>query len=512
MSVMRTYSPFARSIALILMATYVSSCTRWEIQPFTPEATVQAKNPKKLRVTRRDGTRVVMHDPHIVGDSLVGTDWQSRVVIPLDNVGLVEVSRPNPLGTIALVAAGIGIAGLIVAAASSQNGGGNSALPPPPPPESCPLVYSWDGETWRLDSGTFGGAITRGAARTDLDNLLYARPNDGRLRLKLANELAETDHVDALSVLVIDHDPEVTVAPDGAGKVHTLGPLQTPLFANDFRGRDVLARVDRLDDMNWESDPLGRDHEVAADVRAGLELTFMRPSGVDAGKLVVDGRNTSWAAYMLTEFVAAHGSATAAWYDSLDTQPQLMQQFGSVAARTGFLGVSVQTANGWEQQGYIWEAGPEIIKRQVFSLDLSRVGGDTVRVRLESAPSFWYIDQVAVDFAETRPFTTREINIANAIDHTGRDVRHLLAEIDGAEFVMETGDYAELDFDLPPVAPGKVRSFVLSSTGWYRVHTDETASPQVTLLADLLSDRDAASRIAVTRMNEALRALGVKSQ
>ncbi len=517
MSVMRTYSPFARSIALILMATYVSSCARWEIQRLTPEATVQSKNPKQLRLTLRNGFRVMVHNPRIVGDSLFGTTEENSprrlVALALDEIGLVEVSRFDPVRTFALVAAGIGIAGLLVAAAAQDD----------PPPRrtttssggeyiSCPLVYSWDGEIWRLDSGTFGGAITRGAARTDLDNLVYATPNDGRLRLKLANELAETDHVDALSLLVIDHDADVTVAPDGAGNVHTLGPLQTPLYANDFRGRDVLARVDRLDDLNWESHPLGRDPLVAADVRDGLELTFVRSSGMDTGKLVIDGRNTSWAANMLTELIAAHGNATAAWYDSLDTQPQFMQQFGSVAAHTGFLGVSVKTTNGWEHQGYVWEAGPEIIKRQVFSLDLSGVNGDTVRVRLESAPAFWHIDQVTADFSRTRPFTTQEINITRAIDHTGRDVGHLLAEIDGAEFVMATGDYAELEFDLPRAAPGKTRSFVLSSTGWYRVHTDETASPQITLLADLVNDRDAASRIAVTRMNEALRALGVKSQ
>ena len=343
-----------------------------------------------------------------------------------------------------------------------------------------------------------------------MDNLLYAVPDAGRLRLRLANELNETDYVDALSVLVVDHDADVTIAPDGAGNVHTLGPLQSPLRASDFRGRDVLDRIASLDDVNWQSAPFGRNPDRAEDIRDGLELTFVRPAGATVGKLVVDGGNTTWASYMLTELIAAHGTSTDAWYDSLDTQPQFMQQFGSVAAYTGFLGVAVQTEAGWEHQGYIWEAGPEIAKRQVFLLNLERVSGDTVRVRLESAPSFWVIDQVALDYTTARPLAVHELNATRAIDHRGRDVGHLLAAIDSAEFVMETGDHAELEFDLPPATPGKTRSFVLRSTGWYRVHTAETETPQITLLRQVMSDRDAASRIAVTRMNEALRTLGAK--
>lgn len=61
---------------------------------------------------------------------------------------------------------------------------------------SCPLVYSWDGQRWRLDSGTFGGAIMPALARTEVDNLLHAVPVGDSLRLRITNELNETDHLD----------------------------------------------------------------------------------------------------------------------------------------------------------------------------------------------------------------------------------------------------------------------------------------------------------------------------
>lgn len=514
MTVFRKRAPFVRGVALALFVLYLPACTTWRAQSFPAQAVILDEHPKRIRLTRLNGSRVEITNPRIVGDSIVGASPGSRrlaAAVALDDIRFVE-TRQIHAGNTTLLVFGLGIAALAVAAAAAQDD---------PPPRrtttsgeyiSCPLVYSWDGEAWRLDSGTFGGAITRAATRTDVDNLIYAASDAGRLRLKLANELDETDHVDALSVLVVDHDPDVTVAPDGDGNLHNLGKLQTPLGASDFRGRDVLQLVAAADELNWQSAPFGRSPDRAEDIRDGLVLKFVRPAGVNVGKLVIDGRNTTWASYMLTELVEAHGTATDAWYDSLDTQPRFRQQFASLAAHTGFLGVSIHTAAGWEHQGYVWEAGPEIAKRQVFPLDLSQVPGDTVRVRLESAPSFWLIDQVALDYTMSQPFTVQEVSATRAIDHAGRDVRHLLAAVDQRELVMETGDYVELQFDLPPAEPGRTRSFVLRSTGWYRVHTSPTAAPQITLLKETVSDRDAPSRISVRRMNEAWRVFGVRTQ
>jgi hypothetical protein len=511
-------APLVRGVALALLLTYLPACTTWRVRSNPTQAVIMGQSDKTIRLTLRDGSRVELDHPWIVGDSVVttrprarrfGTNGGERSAVALDDIRFVE-TREVSGGRTAVLLVGVGLAALAVAAAAQSED-----PPPAPPPRSdgppimsCPLVYSWDGRQWRLDSGTFGGAITRRAARTDVDNLLYATPEGDRLSLKLANELNETDYVNALSVLVVDHDSAVTVAPDGNGKLHTLGALRAPLGATDFRGRDVLNRVVLADEFNWESAPFGRDPARSADIRDGLDLTFVRDAGAAAAKLVIDGRNTTWAAYMLGELVAAHGTATAAWYDSLDTQPQYLHRFGAVAAHTGFLGVSVMTGDEWEHQGYVWEAGPEIAKRQVFPLDLSRVRGDTVRVRLESAPSYWLIDRIALDQTIPGAISVEEIRANRAIDHTGRDVAAWLAAVDDRELVMETGDYAELEFAVPPLVPGKMRSFLVRSTGWYRVHTDETAPPQVAMLSEVWTDRDAASRISVERMNEAWRVLG----
>lgn len=521
MKQVRKHVYFIRLTAILLTGTFLQSCMHWSTKPIEPERFNGQHRSQRVRVTLVGGMQLLIRDPLVSGDSLVWTQpadsaldtlQVERKGIPLAEIQKVEVREVDAAATTLLVITGIGITAALIAAADK---------PPPPQPcppnsknciNSCPVVYSWDGRQWRLDSGTFGGAITRALTRTDVDNLDFAAPQNGVLRLKLANELDETEHVDALTVLVVDHDSNMTVAPDGSGRLYSLGPLTLPERARDFRGRDVLAQVRAADGWNWESSPTERDTAVATDLRDGIELTFPKPAGVTAGRLVVDGNNTPWAAAMLRALVSAHGRTTQAWYDSLNAAPELAQHMFATLAREAFLTVSVWAEGRWEQQGLVSEAPPEVTKRQVLPLDLARVNGDSVRIRLESIPSFWLVDQVALDFSGERPMTVTELSATSAVDERGQDVRDLLATVDGRFFTMEPGEYAEVRYQVPEIPPGQARTYLVRSTGWYRIHTPEVGEPDVAVLNRVLTEPHAISRISIAWMNEALRAMQLSAR
>jgi hypothetical protein len=485
----------------------LQSCYTWVPQP-SGTRLIAERRPSLVRVTLQDSRTRELYDPWIAGDSLLGFSTPSLRVpwegVRLAEVRQVEVQQSNAGGVVlAVVAIGVTIA-LIAAAA----GGGTKAPPSSPPPGpitfSCPLVYSWDGTRWRLDSGTFGGAITRGLQRTDVDNLDFAAPRDGVLRLRVTNELAETDYVDALGVIAVDHDSGAAVAPDPMGRLHTLGTLTAPVTAADFRGRDALDRVREADGWNWESVPTGLDTARSADLRDGLQLAFVRPTGATRAHLVLDANSTPWSAYLLGQYVSAHGAATQAWYDSLDADPRFAQGVATRLAREAFLSASVRAGDRWVPQGLFWEAGPEVVKRQVLELDLRGVTGDTVRVRLESVPSFWLVDRVALDFSDDAAMTAQPLTLTSARFADGRDVRALLDTLDGRYLTLETGDAAELAFAAPPVPAGRARSYLLRSTGWYRVHTRDDGPADITLLTALATAPNGLSRIAVAKLNEAV--------
>lgn len=513
-------SRLGRPVALLCLLTAgaAPACTHWARSDSPAADLVETTHPGRIRVTRLDGRTIVLSAPRIVGDSLVGIAQHAGsgarpvpYALPVADVRAVDTRRVKVGATIA-VAAGLGVTAAVIIAAAAAN---NS----PPPASSgsgsgwcdycysCPLVYSWDGSHWRLDSGTFGGAIVQALQRTDVDNLDFATAPHGVLRLEVRNELSETDFIDRLAVVAVDHDTGVAVAPDPAGRLHGIGRLLEPVRATDAEGRDVLSRVRQTDGWRWESLPRRRDPGNGAELRDGLVLVFPRPAGAGPARLVMDGQNTPWAAYLLGEFVRAHGRGTGAWYDSLDADAAAARKLGMRLAREAFLRAEVETGHGWQPIGLFWEAGPEVVKRQALTFDIAALRGDSIRVRLESAPSFWLIDRVALDVGPEPELRQHELSLVSARDRAGRDVGAAIAAVDSTYLTLETGDGAELRLRDAPPAASKRRSYILRSTGWYRLRTPAEGPPDTSLLALVARDPWGVSRASVTLMNDALAAL-----
>ena len=490
-----------RHAAWVVLAALVA-CHSWTVSSRPIARVVPEDHPEQVRMTFADGTTRTFFSPRVDGDSLVGRSYEGgpEHAVALADVRQVEVRRISPNKTI-LLAAGMGLTTLLVVAAVAD-----AADDPAPQPAStsCPLVYSWDGESWRLDSGTFGGAILPSLARTDVDNLDHATASaDGAVRLRVANELAETDFIDALSLLAVDHDPAVTVSPASDGTLHAIGRLTSPLAARDLDGRDVLRPVAKPDGWSWES-ALTSKAGAGKDARDGIVVEFARPDEASRARLVLDAHNTPWAGFLLMELLRARGSGLAEWYAVMDGDPARAGAFFGTLARQAFLDVQVWTADGWTSQGIVWEAGPEIVKRQVVPLDLRAVEGETVRVRLLAPASFWLIDHAAVDFGPEALFTVTTVALDTARDLEGRDVRTQIDAIDGDHLVLETGDAAELAFQVPAPPAGTTRSYLLRSTGWYRVDAQREGAPEAALLERIEREPGALPRIARELRDQAL--------
>jgi hypothetical protein len=102
-----------RFIALVLLLAYLPACHSWRTETVTPQAVIEAKHPDQIRVARADGTKQVLHQPAVVGDTLRGTAREPA--IPLSDVQAVETRHGDTGKTLLL---GLGIAVGVVAAAA----------------------------------------------------------------------------------------------------------------------------------------------------------------------------------------------------------------------------------------------------------------------------------------------------------------------------------------------------------------------------------------------------------
>ena len=180
---------------------------------------------------------------------------------------------------------------------TSSNDGENMSF-------SCPFIYSYNGKKYIRDSETFGGAIFEAAQRTDWDNLDYLKAVQDQYHLKITNELLETQYVDEMKIMVVDHPIGSKVMPTFKGQLHVLSNLQKPENAENFSGMDVLELIDKKDDLVWISNPFYRSPDDRTQARDGIILEFSKPGDAQFVKLAFNVQNTLWSSYLQGRMIA----------------------------------------------------------------------------------------------------------------------------------------------------------------------------------------------------------------
>jgi hypothetical protein len=359
---------------------------------------------------------------------------------------------------------------------------------------SCPFVYSYDGREYVLDSETFSGAICRSLQRADWDNLDHLVAVGGICSLKVENRLPETQYVDALKLLVVEHPQGSTIIADAPGVIHAVGQAREPIEALDLAGSVVTPLVRASDSLAWISNPAGRDPDRDASVRDGLTVRFDRPPDADSARLILKLRNTLWSTEIEERLLRLQGSYLDYWYDAMNSSSEFRDSFVEIVQREAMLNVQVWTGDAWKSIRFIPFPGPYVDKSYVVPLDLRQVTGSDLRVRVESTVGLWVINSIAMDFTAPLPVHMTEAPVIRALDRQGNDVRQALSSSDERYHVLSTGDLLKLAFSAPPARPGYARSFVLESAGYYTIHVTPSGSPQLELLDSFTNEPGAFGR------------------
>ncbi len=117
-----------RSLACTLLLCCLAACTSWHVErEVSPLRLISSKHPRAVRLTRADGSRIVLEQPRIAaGDSLTGTHnrvLKSVAVSDVTQVATQNVSAVKTIGVfLGLAAVAVGIA--VLACVNGNDAGG----------------------------------------------------------------------------------------------------------------------------------------------------------------------------------------------------------------------------------------------------------------------------------------------------------------------------------------------------------------------------------------------------
>ena len=402
-----------------------------------------------------------------------------QIRIPLNEIQLIYIKKTDGIMTFFAtvgVIGGIILGGLGIIAAMK---------------ESCPFIYSYDGQNYIFDAEPYGGATCPGLQRTEWVKLEHLKEVESLYRIRLTNEVEETQYTDELKLVVVDHDPGTRIAPDENGVMHTFSQPHPPTRAVDGRGHDILGYVSETDWIFWESNE--EDSAAAAGMSTKDELLFefSKPAGATEVKILFNGCNTLWASQMVKKYLELHGKNISACYAALNSRGMAYEltKRWNLEEELYELQIRVETRDGWKTRGVLIGGGPFISEDKAYVVDVTGVDGDVLRIRLTPPAAFWAINSIAVDFMPDQPIQIENVSASEAIDASGANVSTALQASDRDYYVMpEIGNSADLTFVAPPHRPGRERTVLAKVSGYYDIHLDATGDAQTTILGRFLSE------------------------
>lgn len=397
------------------------------------------------------------------------------ISVSADSVVTAWVKRVSKAGTVAVIALSAAVVAVIIIAASEDE------PPPPPPPsggtESCPFVYSFDGTDYIFDAEPLGGAICQALQRTDYSRLEYLKPVDGKYRIKLTNEMPESQYLDQVQLIAVDHPAGQKVVPDTAGNVHLITHAYPPQRARDERFNDVLPFVSIDDGISWQSQMTPDALNASMDSRHHLLIEFPKPPAAKTAYLTINAGTALWGSHMIREMLEARGGSIDQWYKSVNSHGDEFWKLLSFTFQEELyiMKLYVQTDEESVERGLVFGGGPYVTEDRLINFDVSDISGNHVTLNLNPPKGFWSIDYLAIQYDTDSVLPQRRCTLETARDQRHESVKENLSTVDNVYCSMSNvGDWVDMEFTALSQPRGIEQSMFLKTTGYYKLHTDTT--------------------------------------
>ena len=319
----------------------------------------------------------------------VKTKDGARQLVPVENVRSASVKSGN--GALKGLLAGLVIDAVIVGVAVHEmnnmwDGGSTTTCNRSVDPycTSCPTVYSEGADGLRLDAEPLGGSLLAADEAIDRARLGRIEARGGAYRVVVRNEMRETEYLDSVRLLVVDHAAGAEVVPAMDGSLYLVHDAAPPVSAVDDTGANLAPLLASADARPWVESPLARDADDPASRRATAVLAFRRPPGARSAVLDLSVQATDWGLALFGHVLGLQGDALD---PLLGTPRERPARAACVPSRVGPGGSSAprgRTRRGWRAVATLAHIPLLVAGRRVVPIDMQDVEGDTLRVRIDA--------------------------------------------------------------------------------------------------------------------------------
>jgi hypothetical protein len=392
----------------------------------------------------------------------------NRVAIPVNTIQRIDIyDKDKAMTTGSWIMGGLGVTASVLTVI---------AVIALATKESCPFIYTSDGDNFHFAGEIYSGSIHKPLERNDYLKL-PTYPGQKSYKLKITNEVREIQHTNLMELQVFDHPRDMTLMVDKYGNINTFRNLKPPATAANLQGEDVTSLVTAKDAFYYQS-PVSSD---PAPLKDGIILSFPNGQHAKSAKLAIRAKNSIILDFTMRELNNLFGFA----YHHFQKQQNRAsrEELTNLALTQGIpLSVYVERQGKWEFTDYFNVAGPMAFKEDVLTIPLTGEEQDPLRVKLEYGNLLWEIDYTAIDYTSNQEVHAYTAPVSTAVNEKQEDITGLIRQDDRKYYIQpETVNQAEITFNLPEMKD-EARTIVLHSKGWYEVLQDPKGKPDLAYL------------------------------
>jgi hypothetical protein len=371
---------------------------------------------------------------------------QWKIEIPLSAIKTVEIHEKDVaasvIGTAAipvLLVGAVVVAGVVACA--------------------CPQVESSNAHSTQFHGSLFPGAIFKSLKREDyliLDNVLV---DDGNLNLKVFNNLPETEYIDQLQVLEVDHKGFTYLGVSNDNEFIAYNQSDATALSNADSSDNIAYTINHRDNLIYKFDNLDSPDELNS-----ITLKYDKSNFSGDTKLIIRGKQTQWLETVANYIFMNIGKSYDKWVKRRDKMPGEKwlekNEWQGVA-----LNVYLKVNDKWKYVGSHHDGGTMSMRELVMDIDLNQVPDSSVELKLESAYKIWELDYVGITNDWSEDLTVNSLDIQTAVDEEGNDISNTVADADSNYHIQEgEGSYVNLVTKGPSM---EASTIVLQGTGYY---------------------------------------------
>ena len=333
--------------------------------------------------------------------------------------------------------------------------------------QSSASLYTHDGSRFILEGEAFSNNVLAAAEAEDLDLLEFGVAVQGSFRLRLSNHAWETQYVNSLRLLAVDHDARLEAVPTKDRKLLLLGPGAPLPRVTSRDGREVNSLLSARDENSYRTaSTVTREltHSIAQD---WVEFEVQVPKGVRRFYVIMRARNTLFSNVLLEDtLLTGRGLETLDLLGGARFRPIEMWRLSRWVRKNLGLWVQVKRNGRYKSIDRIGGTGPSAWRNVVVEVPVRAAG--PVRTRLSFLADTWEIDRLRVSFDGPGRAKPKTMPLTAMYTAAGAPMpSERLRAKDKRYFNLYPGETVEATFQVGPTPPGLQRTYFIETQGYF---------------------------------------------